>query len=36
MQKFAGRRSEQLRARLQQEYRKKDLEVKKSLRKDKR
>ena len=28
--------SERLRARLQQEYRKKDLEVKKSLRKDKR
>ena len=34
-QKLAGTRSERLKARLQQEYRKKDLEVKKSLRKDK-
>ena len=35
-QKSAGTRSERLKAKLQQEYRKKDLEVKKSLRKDKR
>ena len=35
-QKLAGTRSERLRAKLQQEYRKKDLEVKRSLRKDKR
>ena len=35
-QKLVGTRSERLKARLQQEYRKKDLEVKKSLRKDKR
>ena len=34
-QKLAGTRSERLRAKLQQEYRKKDLEVKRSLRKDK-
>ena len=36
MKKLAGTRSERLKARLQQEYRKNDLEVKKSLRKDKR
>ena len=35
-QKLAGTRSERLRARLQQECRKKDLEVKRSLKKDKR
>ena len=34
--KLAGTRSERRKARLQQEYRKKDLEVKRSLRKDKR
>ena len=35
-QKSAGTRSERLKAKLQHEYRKKDLEEKKRLRKDKR